>query len=59
MKMVILRTTHKRTKSNSLGTLTVAPSVGLFSNETDKTDNRPVTINYLNKYIIVLQIVNY
>jgi hypothetical protein len=72
MKTVILRT-HKRTKSNSFSdpffrTLTVAPSVGLFSkvgNETDKTDNCPVTINYVNnqkcyvlKDVIVSQIVN-
>jgi hypothetical protein len=29
------------------------------SNETDKTDNCPVTINYINKYLIVLQIVHF
>jgi hypothetical protein len=60
MKTVILHT-RKRTKSNSFSdvlfrTLTVAPSV---SNETDKTHNCHVTINYVNKFLIVLQIVNF
>jgi hypothetical protein len=52
MQTAILRI-RKRKKSNSFSdalfrTLTVAPSVGLFgklTNETDKTDNYPVTIN--------------
>jgi hypothetical protein len=52
----ILRT-HKRTKSNSCSdalfrTLTVAPSVGLFcklATKPNKTDNCPVTRNYVNK----------
>jgi hypothetical protein len=57
MKMVIL-STHKRTKNNSLSdalfrTLTVAPFVGLFSKLATKQ------INYVNKYVIALQIVNF
>jgi hypothetical protein len=49
MKTVVLRT-DERTKSNSFSDAICLVS----SNETDKTDNCPVTINYVNKYVIVL-----
>jgi hypothetical protein len=57
MKTAILRI-HKRTKSNSFSDAdrgAICWSDQEVSNETDKTDNCPV--NYVNKYIIVLQIV--
>jgi hypothetical protein len=56
MKTVILRT-HKRTKSYFFRTLTVAPSISLFSKLATKPTKtimvRPlaVTINYVPKYV--------
>jgi hypothetical protein len=57
MKMVILRS-QKRTKS--ISSSDAEPWCYLLiclvsNNETEKTNNCPVTINYVNKYVIVLQ----
>jgi hypothetical protein len=61
VKTVILRTLQ-RTKSNSFSDAdrgAIYWSVWQVNNESDKTDNCLVTINYVKKYVIVLQIVNF